>query len=242
MPAGQDLQTRAPFKREPHPNKEKPMSEGINESMNQPASEETGHPDTGHGGHGAARVDATYAAAAGRGRQAHYRAPDPRFKSPFLAAFLSIIPGLGQIYVGYYNRGFVNPVVVGGIMSLLIASDGGSRPPFYFPLAVIFLIFFWLYNVIDAWRRATMYNLALEGFESMRLPDDMSAPSLGGSTFGGAVLVLCGVVILLHTRFGLPLEILEQWWPLVPVLFGGYLIYRDRVDKASGKAARVEDR
>lgn len=160
-----------------------------------------------------------------------YRVPDPRYKSPFLAAFLSLIPGLGQVYVGYYNRGFVNPVVVGGILSILIVAGDSPSPPFFFPLAVIFLIFFWLYNIIDAWRRATMYNLALEGVESISLPDDMSAPSLGGSTFGGVVLALAGLVILLHTRFGLPVEVLEQWWPVAPIAFGGYLIYRDRMDR-----------
>ena len=171
-------------------------------------------------------------------RSNRFGAPDPRFRSPFLAAFLSLVPGLGQIYVGYYNRGFVNPLVVGGILSLLILSANAPEPPFWFPLAIMFLVFFWLYNIIDAFRRAVMYNLALDGVENIQLPDDLTAPSFGGSLFGGVVLVLVGGSILLHTRFGLPIEVFEQWWPIVPIAFGAYLIVRDRMDK---QKAAVED-
>jgi hypothetical protein len=174
-------------------------------------------------------------------RQRLFGYRDPRTKSPLLAAFLSLVPGLGQIYVGYYNRGFVHPVVVGVVLSLLIFSGDAPRPPFYFPLAVLFLVFFWLYNIIDAWRRAAMYNLALDGVESVALPDDLSAPSLGGSTVGGVVLVIGGLVLLAHTRFGLPTEVLEQWWPLAPVAFGGYLIYRDRQDRARRTTDATEE-
>lgn len=162
-----------------------------------------------------------------------HRAPDPRYKSPFLAAFLSVVPGLGQIYVGYYTRGFVNAVVVGGIFSVLfMAAESSGAAPFYMPLTIIFLIFFWLYNVIDAWRRALMYNLALEGLENIPLPDDMSAPTIGGSMAGGVALALGGTIILLHTKFGMPAAVFEQWWPVVPIALGAYLIYRSRADQA----------
>jgi TM2 domain-containing membrane protein YozV len=161
-----------------------------------------------------------------------FRSPDPRYKSPFLAAFLSLVPGLGQIYVGYYSRGFLNPFVVGTIMSILVlAADKPGPPAFYVPLGIIFMVFFWLYNIIDAWRRATMYNLALEGLENIPLPDDMSTPRLGGSLFGGVVLVLGGLAILLHTRFDVPIEVYEQWWPIAPVAMGAYLIIRSQMDK-----------
>ena len=161
-----------------------------------------------------------------------YRVSDPRIKSPFLAAFLSLIPGLGQIYMGYYTRGFVNPLVIGSVLSYLVftSSGTGGQPPLFFPLGILFLVFYWLYNIIDAWRRASMYNLTLEGFENVPLPDDMSPPALGGSIFGGVVLLIGGLVVLMHTRFGMPIEVLEQWWPLAPILFGGYLIFRGYQD------------
>ena len=179
------------------------------------------------------RTRVAYQSSRGGGllRSSRYGAPDPRYRSPFLAAFLSLVPGLGQIYVGYYNRGFVNPLVVGGIISLLVLSADEPGPPFWFPLAIMFLVFFWLYNIIDAFRRAVMYNLALDGVENIQLPDDLSAPSLGGSLFGGIVLVLVGGSILLHTRFGLPIDFFEQWWPIAPIALGAYLIVRDRMDR-----------
>lgn len=164
-------------------------------------------------------------------KAAAYRHQDPRTKSPFLAAFLSLIPGLGQIYVGYYRRGFVNPFVVGGVLSILVFFGQGSEPPFFFPLGILFLIFFWLYNLIDAWRRATLYNLALEGVENIELPDDGPGPGIGGSLFGGAMLLIVGVVTLAYTKFGMPIEVLEEWWPLVPIAFGAYLMYRAYQDK-----------
>ena len=163
-----------------------------------------------------------------------FRARDPRTKAPFLAAGMSLIPGLGQIYVGYYKRGFVNPIIVGFVIGLLVSSansTSGNNPPFYFPLGILFLIFFWFYNIIDAWRRAMMYNLALEGIENITLPDDIGSPGLGGSVFGGSVLLLAGGVALLFTAFDVPLEVLERWWPLAPMSLGGYLILKDLLEK-----------
>jgi TM2 domain-containing membrane protein YozV len=47
---------------------------------------------------------------------------DPRRKSPLFATFLSAMPGLGQVYVGYYQRGFINAVVVGTLIALLTST------------------------------------------------------------------------------------------------------------------------
>ena len=44
---------------------------------------------------------------------------DPRRKKPFLASVLSIMPGLGQVYVGYYKQGFVNAITVALLISFL---------------------------------------------------------------------------------------------------------------------------
>ena len=42
---------------------------------------------------------------------------DSRRKSPGLACFLSLMPGLGQVYVGYYQRGFVHAAVVAALIT-----------------------------------------------------------------------------------------------------------------------------
>ena len=156
-----------------------------------------------------------------RQRQGAY-AFDPRTKSPTLAGFLSLMPGLGQVYVGYYQRGFVHILVVASVIALL----ANEVLPEMLPLLGLFLAFFWLYNIIDAGRRASLYNMALQGTDPMALPDDFSLPTTRGSVAGGVVLMGIGTILLLHTRFDMSLDWLRYWWPLAPVMFGAWLVYK----------------
>ena len=154
--------------------------------------------------------------------------PMSRARSPVLAAVLSLMPGLGQVYVGYYPRGFVHIVVVAGTISIL-ASSRGEAP--YAPLLGMFLVFFWLYNVIDAARLATLYNQALAGGREPDLPEGFRMPGMGGSIVGGSILIAAGFAVLLHTRWGVSLSWVEEWWPVFPMLFGAYLVGKAIVDR-----------
>jgi hypothetical protein len=156
---------------------------------------------------------------------------DSRHKSPFLAVVLSLMPGLGQVYVGYYQRGFIHAIVAAIVVSLLAAESLGSL----IPLAAIFLSFFWFYNMIDAGRRATLYNHALAGGTEIDLPDDFQVPGFRGTLAGGATLVVLGLVLLGHTRFGISLAWVEQWWPLAIVGFGAFLAYKGIQEKADSE-------
>ena len=142
-------------------------------------------------------------------------------KSPTLAAVLSLCPGLGQVYVGYYPRGFAHSVVAAGIISIL-ANSNDSMP--FIPLLGMFLVFFWLYNVIDAARLASLYNQAMAGGREPELPEGFQLPGLGGSLLGGSILIGAGFLLLLHTRWGVRLDWLAEWWPVFPMLFGAYLV------------------
>ena len=157
-----------------------------------------------------------------------YQVHDPRTKSPVLAAVFSLVPGLGQVYVGYYSRGFVHIFVVAGIISILASSHGD--PP-YLPLLAVFLTFFWLYNLIDAARIASLYNRALAGGQEPDLPEGFQLPSMGGSILGGSILVAAGLVVLLHTRWGVRLDWVGEWWPVFPMLFGVYLVAKAVADR-----------
>ena len=164
-----------------------------------------------------------------------FRGSDPRRKSPAVAGFLSILPGLGQVYVGYYRRGFTNVLTAGLVISFLVATEGGTA---FTPLAAIFLVFFEFYNMIDAARRATLYNLTLDGVEQVQLPDALSDgpfTGLGGSYIGGGAVLLFGVIALSNTLFGLSLQWLESWWPVLPIAFGVYLIYQAYQDSQAGQ-------
>ena len=150
------------------------------------------------------------------------RMRDSRSKSPAVAAMLSMMPGLGQVYVGYYQRGFVHAAVVASLITLTSSGAADKMEPLF----GLFLAFFWLYNIIDAGRRASLYNDALAGNPSIELPADFKAPGFRGSIAGGVTLMVVGFVLLLHTRFGVSLDWVEEWWPVAPMILGGYLLGR----------------
>ena len=152
-----------------------------------------------------------------------YAGTDPRRKSPILAIILSAMPGLGQIYVGFYQQGFINIIVVASIIAILNL----NVPDYMYPLLGLFLAFYWLYNLVDAGRRAAFYNQALDGLADTPIPAEFKSLTERGSIVGGAALVLLGVFFLAHTRFGMPLEWLEQWWPMALVLAGVFLLYQN---------------
>lgn len=148
---------------------------------------------------------------------------DPRRKSPMLALVLSAMPGLGQVYVGYYQQGFTNALIIAGLVGVLNsgAVNGGAEPFFG-----LFLAFYWLYNVVDAWRRAVFYNNALAGIGPATLPDDFGVVKGGrGSLAGGIALVVIGAVLLMNTLFNMPLDWLEDWWPATFIAVGAWLAW-----------------
>ena len=146
---------------------------------------------------------------------------DPRRKWPALALVLSLMPGVGQIYVGFYQQGFTNALIVASIITLL-ASGVVARAE---PLFGMFLAFFWMYNVVDAWRRAVFYNNALAGIGPATLPEDFTMSSGRGSVAGGLAMIVVGGVLLSNTLFGVPLDWLERWWPVAFLVVGGWLLY-----------------
>jgi hypothetical protein len=153
---------------------------------------------------------------------------DARYKSRLLATLMSLMPGLGQIYVGYYQQGFINIIVIAGLISML-AYDGisGDLKPFL----ALFMAFYWMFNMVDAYRKAVFYNQALEGLGPLELPEGEQFSGMRGSLLGGAVLIVIGAIALGHTRFGLPLAWIEHWWPAALILMGAYLLYQAIANK-----------
>lgn len=150
---------------------------------------------------------------------------DPRRKSPLLAAVLSVFPGVGQLYIGYYVRGFV----VAAIFLFTVALSASSRAP-QGPVLAMVAIFLWVFNLIDAGRMAALYNHAAAGTNVVELPEDFKLPRLGGSIVGGGVLLVFGGIALSNTVFGYSLDWLEVWWPVLPFALGAYLLTRGVMD------------
>ena len=163
---------------------------------------------------------------------------DPRRKSPLVAAILSAMPGLGQVYVGYYQQGFLHVLAIAGMIALIATRsiDNNLEGPLGF-----FIAFTWLYNIIDAARRASLYNQALSGLRPMDLPEDAKGPRRLGSLAGGVVLIGAGLVLFGHTMFGMSLRWVADWWPMALVGLGAWLVYQDRQAKGAGRACGPGD-
>lgn len=158
-------------------------------------------------------------------------APDPSIaaalppavgrKNPGLAALLSAFPGLGNIYNGLYMRGVTFFLL---IVSLIAITENGHA---MFGMAVAF---FWLFNVIDAYRQATLINYGYA--QDLGLVDLPRHPRASqGGALAGIILVLIGTVALLDRYFDVPLEWIFDLWPFVLVLGGVWLIWASMRDR-----------
>jgi TM2 domain-containing membrane protein YozV len=155
-------------------------------------------------------------------------------KSAGLAAVLSIFPGLGQIYVGAIRRGFTYAAIFGGLIVLL--SSGAARG--IEPAVGIMMAFFYFYNLIDAARMANLFNEMASGItpEEWRR-DFLAGVGQRGSIGGGLALLVGGVLFLLHTWFDVSLEWISEWWPLLPVGVGAWLLWAGIRDRARSRSS-----
>src|ERR1043166_3995879 len=109
-------------------------------------------------------------------------------KSPALAAFLALFPGLGHLYNGLYMRGLTLFLIVA---SLIAVTAEGEHP--FFGLGIAF---FWLFNVMDAYRQATLINYGYA--RDLGLTDMPENPRASqGGLVAGIILTLIGLVAFL---------------------------------------------
>ena len=130
---------------------------------------------------------------------------------------------------------FINILVIAALITLL-ANDLGPLTP----LAGLGLAFFWLYNMIDAGRRATHYNMLLQAEAGAVFPEDIDFYNAGGSRAGGIVLIVLGFLFLMNTRYRWDFRWLEEWWPLGFMFLGAYLIYKDMQARKERNARSAE--
>jgi len=144
-------------------------------------------------------------------------------KSPGLAAFLSLFPGLGQVYNGRIARAFL--FFFGFVGSIYLSSHGQEFP---FAFAIPFL-FFW--NMIDAWKGAAAINARFVGGQPEVEDTAVESPLWGAS------LALFGVLILFNNLGWLDLERLARWWPLLLIAVGVYFVYASVQKKKAAESA-----
>jgi hypothetical protein len=152
-------------------------------------------------------------------------------KSPGAAGALSLLPGLGHVYLGLYQRGIVYFAIWAFIIA--ITNSHGHRGP------VGLLIPFWmLFVLIDAVRQTRAIN-ATGSPEPTPLLKDSSMRTDGGLTMG-ILLVLVGVFFLVDRFVTIDLSWLLDWWPLVLIIIGGWQIYLYADQKRKEKEAADE--
>jgi hypothetical protein len=141
-------------------------------------------------------------------------------KSPGLAGVLSgIFPGLGQVYLGLYQRAFkIAGVFIGCIFFVSSEFFGGRMAPL-FGLGIAFT---WFFGIIDAVRQAKAINAGFVDAGNLAESERAAirrAPEGTASLTWGVVLVGLGTLWLLDRYADLDAfwELVEDW--LVPVSF-----------------------
>lgn len=160
---------------------------------------------------------------AGKGAYAAGGWDRPR-RSPVLATFLSLMPGLGQVYLGYYQQGFINLAIIATLITALASERMHGIEPFL----GLGLAFFWMYNLVDANRRAHHFNRVAAGLGAEQFPDEFPMPKPRGSLFSGVILAGVGVLFMLDLNTDISLDWIADWWPMVLVLIGARMIWQSR--------------
>ncbi len=140
-------------------------------------------------------------------------------KSPGLAGFLSIFPGLGHLYLGLYQRAFA---FAGGFVVLIGLTSHGRGEHFLGPL----IAFVWFFGIIDAVRQAKAINrgyVSESGFAAeARLP--RASEGIGSLTWG-VILVGLGVLWLVDRYVDIDWSFMEYWGgPAALILLGLVLV------------------
>jgi hypothetical protein len=143
-------------------------------------------------------------------------ASPPLPKNPGAAGALGIIPGLGHLYLGLYQRA----AILFGIWVLFISLAGHSHGPF----PGIAIPFWMAFSIIDATRQAKAIN-ATGRPESNILGSDEPV-RVSGSLTAGVLLILIGGFLLVDRLVTIDLSFLNDWWPVLLVAFGLWQVYR----------------
>jgi len=142
---------------------------------------------------------------------AHTPPPPPRpRKAPGLAAFFSLLPGLGHVYLGMLQRG----------VAFLAAFLGSIWLADHADLSGVVVAFVFFYGMIDAYQLAS----SPPGEPSPATP---TAARRAGNLAVGLVLVLFGSLALYNNFYPLDLSFLADWWPLALIVFGLWLLFAD---------------
>jgi hypothetical protein len=136
----------------------------------------------------------------------------PTRRSPGLALVLSFFPGLGHLYLGLYQRAFV--VFLSFAVSIWLAEHADLG---------ILVAFVWFFAVIDSYRQAQMLNMGLTP-EPLLAATERNKATRRGTLGFGVFLLIVGLVLLYNQFYPIDFSFLQDWWPLLLVLGGIYMV------------------
>jgi hypothetical protein len=147
--------------------------------------------------------------------------PHRSTSSPAGAFFLGLVPGLGAVYNGEYNKALIH-IVVFAAMIVGLNSDIGDNAEVVLSLL---LAGFVLYMAMDAMRVAKARNLGettLDPLESW----SKNRP------VGPIILIGLGILFLLNNFSWFPFYRIGRLWPLILIGVGA-LMFRNRLGSRS---------
>ena len=143
----------------------------------------------------------------------------PIRRSPGLAVVLSCFPGLGHLYLGLYNRAFT--IFVSFAISIWLGEHADMG------ILVAGVVFF---GFVDAYRQAQALNLGLA--PEPILGGTVKAPAARSGRLGlGVFLLVVGIVMLYNQFYPIDFSFLQDWWPLLLVAAGVYLLAAHFIEK-----------
>lgn len=148
-----------------------------------------------------------------------------------VSVILSLFPGLGHIYNGLYQRGVVLFLLAVGSIILAMEVPGPMG------MAVAFV---WLFNMIDAYRQASLIELGYA--TDFGLEDAPKAPASGQlGLLAGIGLFVIGFLALLDYTFGYDIDRIYDFWPIGLLGVGAWLMIGAYVQWRRGKAEAETD-
>jgi len=141
-------------------------------------------------------------------------------RSPGLAVVLSFFPGLGHLYLGMYQRAI-------GLAAAFFAAIWLTD---HVDAVGVVVAFIWFFGLIDAYRQTQFINQGLAP-ESV-FGGAVAKPTRRSGALGlGIFLTVLGLILLYNQFYPLDLDFLADWWPLVLVAIGVYILAKHFVQQ-----------
>lgn len=127
-------------------------------------------------------------------------------KSPALAAFLSIFPGMGSFYNGNILKGLSYGLIFAALIVLIVHARGNE------PIVFAFLIAgFYIFQIIDSFNEAK--RISSSGLEDEERETRMSL-------FASITILIVGIIFQLANLDLISYRRITELWPLLLIAIG----------------------